>query len=167
MAAATLDSSVDIRPRVWDTVSKSWTLVDTGSQVSVLKPSQGDVLRPDLLLESVDGSRLKCYGKKEHSVRLGRKEYHIQAVISDTTDNILGMDFIMKYKLDFRWGPFGDLYLFDPKSQSSTLCQFVKIPRDANLPRVASVSVVNNPPASLPELPTIPHPLMTSSSKPT
>ena len=30
VAAATNDEDVDIRPRVWDSVSKSWILVDTG-----------------------------------------------------------------------------------------------------------------------------------------
>ena len=71
--ATTVDEEYDIRPRVWDAQAKSWTLLDTGSQVSVLKPSATDVLNPNLRLETVDGSALGCYGRKKHSIRLGRK----------------------------------------------------------------------------------------------
>ena len=94
VAAATIDESVDVRPRVHDGISKEWVLVDTGSQCSVLKPGPDDRVNPFLKLEAVNGAEMPCYGKKSHSVRLGRKTYHIEAVISDTTDTILGMDFI-------------------------------------------------------------------------
>ena len=51
IASASLDLSVDIRPRIYDGVAKSWTLVDTGSQVSVLKPGPEDRIQPHLRLE--------------------------------------------------------------------------------------------------------------------
>ena len=54
----------------------------TGSMCSVTKPSPTDSLRPDLVLESADGSNMPCYGTKDISLRLGRKEYHIKTVIS-------------------------------------------------------------------------------------
>ena len=57
--AASLDDSVDIRPRIWDGIAKAWTLLDTGSQCSVLKPSPSDVINPHILLETVDGSLLE------------------------------------------------------------------------------------------------------------
>ena len=57
VAAASTDE-VDIRPRVWDGVSKSWILVDTGSQVSVFPPSPDDVVQPHLKIETVDGSNM-------------------------------------------------------------------------------------------------------------
>ena len=85
---------VDIRPRVFDGISQRWCLVDTGSEVSCLPPEPGDAPRPDILLETVDGSKLKCYGKKSFNLRLNRKQYSIEAAVSDTTDIILGMDFI-------------------------------------------------------------------------
>ena len=56
--AATLDPEVDVRPRIFDNSTGSWTLVDTGSQVSVLKPSPTDRVNPGLLLEAVNGIRL-------------------------------------------------------------------------------------------------------------
>ena len=167
--ASLADPDFDIRPRVFCNATQSWYLVDSGSQVSVLKPSAGDKVNPNILLEAVNGTNMKCYGKKQHSVRFSRKTYHIEAVISETNENILGMDFIAKYRFDFRWGPFGDLYLYDPKSQTSTLCEFVKIPKDS-LPRIASVSVLStprvstcsqDPPPSHPHLAASPH----SSSK--
>ena len=66
----------------------------------------------------------------------------MEAVIADTTDNILGMDFMSKYRLELRWGPFGDLYLYDKKSDISTLCQFVKVPKNT-LPSISSIKVVS------------------------
>ena len=62
--SASLDETVDIRPRVWDNITKEYVLVDCGSQVSVLKPSPDDIVTPGLKLETVDGSEIKCYGKK-------------------------------------------------------------------------------------------------------
>ena len=94
VAASSLDDNVDIRPRVYDNATQEWVLVDTGSQVSVIKPGPNDKVNPLLRLEAVNGTEIPCYGKKAHNVRLGRKTYHIDAVISDTTDTILGMDFL-------------------------------------------------------------------------
>ena len=56
-------------------------------------------------------------------------------------DNILGMDFLKKYKLDLRWGDEDDYFLYDKKSQTKAQCQFVKIPK-GTLQSVSSVKVV-------------------------
>ena len=143
IVAAALDEggNFDIRPRVFDNVTKTFSLVDTGSQCSVIRPVQGDALAPHLHLEAVDGSELPCYGKKQHSVRFNRKTYHIEAVVSKTTDQILGMDFIKKYQLDLQWGPFGDYYLVDKKSKIKTLCQFVKVPKHSS-PSISAIKVL-------------------------
>ena len=45
-----------------------------------------------------------------------------------------------KYRLELRWGPFGDLYLYDKKSDISALCQFVKVPK-GTLPSISSVKI--------------------------
>ena len=140
IAAASL-TNVDIRPRIFDKITNQWILLDTGSQCSVTKPGPNDHLRPDLLLESVDGSKLPCYGTKPLSVRPGRKEYKIETVISNTTDTILGMDFLDKYGFEFRRGEFGDLFLYDPKSQTSTYCQFQKQKQTSALPQVGSLKL--------------------------
>ena len=70
--SAAASGNMDIRPRVFDGISKKHLLVDTGSMCSVSKPTSTDVLRSDLLLESVDGSSLKCYGTKPMDIRLNR-----------------------------------------------------------------------------------------------
>ena len=72
ISSATLDPDVDIRPRIWDAEAKSWTLLDTGSQASVLKPNQSDKVDPSILLETVNGQGMKCYGKRSHSIRINR-----------------------------------------------------------------------------------------------
>lgn len=135
------DPEVDIRPRFYDHISKQWILLDTGAQVSIAPPQEGDTLDPHLRLEAVDGSNLPCYGKKNMSVRIGRKTYHQNIFISNTSEVIFGMDFIMKNKIEFFWGEFGDYYMYDRKSQTRTLLQFIKIPKQT-LPRACAVKVV-------------------------
>ena len=143
--ASTLKSNdIDIRPRIYDGITKEWILIDTGSQCSVTKAKPEDSIRPDILLETVDGTHMKCYGTKPLELRLGRKQYKIDTVIAKSTDTILGMDFLDKYGFEFRRGEFGDLYLYDPKSQSSTLCQFIKT--NSSLPRVSAIRVSSSIP---------------------
>ena len=120
-ALATLQSKdVDIRPRFWDKPSQQWVLVDTGAQVSVCAPGPNDKIDPRVSLETVDGSKMPSYGSKQATFRLGRKEYHQRLVITNTNETILGMDFIKPNQMEFRWGEFGDYYLYDKKAQSWT-----------------------------------------------
>ena len=51
--SATSSKSMDIRPRVFDGISKQYLLVDTGSQCSVTKATPSDVPRTDVLLETM------------------------------------------------------------------------------------------------------------------
>ena len=55
---------VDLRPHIWDTKSKAWLLVDSGSQVTAYPPEPGDKEVKNLFLRAVNGSRIKCYGRK-------------------------------------------------------------------------------------------------------
>ena len=109
------NEDVDVRPRFFDHLSGLWVLLDTGAQACCLPKGPGDVVDPTLALETVDGSRMPCYGKKDMEFRMGRKTYKMPVYITNTTEPILGMDFIKKYKLDFRWSEFGDYYLYDTK----------------------------------------------------
>ena len=79
-------------------------------------------------MQTVDGSPFQCYGKKELSIRINRKEYKIPAVIAKVKCPILGFDFIDKYKLDTVWGEFGDLYLRDKKAQIKKRLEHVTVP---------------------------------------
>ena len=95
------DQDIDIRPRFWDSLSKQWILLDTGAQVSVTMPGPHDQVDPSVILETVDGSRMPYYGKKQFSFQLGRKQYHQELKVTNTTETILGMDFIKANKIPF------------------------------------------------------------------
>ena len=73
----------------------------------VVPAESGDVVDKSLKLQTVDGSPFDCYGKKELTVKIGRKQYHIPAVKAKVKNPILGWDFVNKYKLDTVWGEFG------------------------------------------------------------
>ena len=75
-ASFSAKDDLDIRPRYFDPLSKTWSLIDTGAQVSCCPPSPGDTVDKSLQLETVDGSKMPCYGKKTFSFRIGRKTYH-------------------------------------------------------------------------------------------
>ena len=64
-------NGIDIRPRLRDGNTNQLTLLDSGSQCTVVKPDPNDVEDSTILLESVNGQKVKCYGKKKHTIRLG------------------------------------------------------------------------------------------------
>ena len=89
----------DIRPRLWDESTKEFRLLDSGSMITATKKLPGD--KPDnrLKLMAVNGSDIQTYGIRELKVKINRKEYRMPAVICDVGQDILGADFINKYKL--------------------------------------------------------------------
>ena len=89
------------------------TLIDSGSQCCVILPEPGDTVDNSINLESVGGDRVPCYGKKQISIKIGRKQYHIMAVKAKVKEPIIGWDFIKKHRLDFVWSEFGDCFLKD------------------------------------------------------
>ena len=74
---------------------------------------------------------------REIEVKLNRKKYSIPAVICDVSQEILGMDFIKKFKLNFEWDEFdqSELYLVDRKADIKQLLQVVTVPVDT--PRIS------------------------------
>ena len=138
------DPNVDIRPRFWCKLSNCWVLLDTGAQVSCCPPAPGDEPDPNLLVEAVDGSLMTCYGRKMQDFQIGRKTYHQQMTITNTTEVILGMDFIKRYRIDFRWGEFGDYLFYDTRAQISTPLEFVKFPK-GSLPSLSRVAKISSP----------------------
>ena len=123
---------VDCRPKVFDGISKSWKLCDSGSMVTVIKKGPNDKPDPTRFLKAVNGSKIECYGHKEVEIRLNRKSYVIKAVIADVSQDILGWDFLSKYKLNWQWTEFGDLYLVDPKAKTKNLVKFVTLPASSS-----------------------------------
>ena len=90
----------DIRPRLLDKSTGCNRLVDSGSQISVTRKGPDDKLDESLKLVAVNGSRINTYGVKDITVKINRKTYTIPAVVCDIQQDILGMDFITKYKLN-------------------------------------------------------------------
>ena len=117
---------VDFRPKLFDNITKTYTLCDTGAMLSCVPKQPGDVVDPTTTLKTADGKPMKTYGSKELNIRLGRKNYSIKAVVTDVTQRILGMDFFQKYKLGFEWIS-GDLYVVDRKANISKQIKFVTI----------------------------------------
>ena len=72
-------------------------------------------------------------------IRIGRKNYSIEAVIAKVKTPLLGWDFFMKYRLDLIWGEFGDLFLRDKKANIAKRLTHVAIPHKA-IPRLIASS---------------------------
>ena len=67
-AVAWVDGSrggFDCRPKLFDGVSKSWKLCDTGSMVTVVKRVPEDKIDHSTVLQAVNGSSIAVYGQKE------------------------------------------------------------------------------------------------------
>ena len=88
---------LDVRPRIFDKISKTWTLLDTGSCLTCTPKKPGDKLDPTFKLRSVNGGQISTYGSEMLSIQIGRKNYQIEAVIADVPQKILGWDIFKKY----------------------------------------------------------------------
>ena len=51
---------VDMRPHIYDKVTKKWNLVDSGSMVTAFPPEPGDQPVEDMFLKAVNGSKIRC-----------------------------------------------------------------------------------------------------------
>ena len=132
----------DCRPRL-RCGSGTIYLLDSGSMCCVAPAEAGDTVDKSLKLQTVDGSPFDCYGKKQLTIKIGRKQYHIQAVKAKVRSPILGWDFVNKYKLDTVWNEFGDLYLRDKKAKIQKKLEHVIIPHKA-VPRFEAVTMFTN-----------------------
>ena len=72
----------DIRPRLLDKATGEHRLIDSGSMISVTKRKQGDELDSTMRIVAVNGSRINSYGIREVSIKIGRKQYKVDAVES-------------------------------------------------------------------------------------
>ena len=141
----------DIRPRLVDKSSGEARLLDSGSQISITAKKPEDKIDNSFRLVAVNGSKIDTYGIRNIEVKINRKSYSMPAVVCDIQQDILGMDFISKYKLNFEWDEFdqSELYLVDKKANIKTELQIVTVPTDT--PRVHYLdSLGAKPPDSLP-----------------
>ena len=122
----------DIRPRLLDKATGEQRLIDSGSMISVTKKQPQDQLDTTMRLVAVNGSKIDSYGTREVVIKIGRKTYRIEAVICDVKQDILGMDFLDKYKLGFEWDNFdqSELSIVDKKANISQALEIVTVPTD-------------------------------------
>ena len=71
-------NNIDIRPRLLDKNTDKLTLIDSGSQICVVAPDPGDKVDSSISIESVGGDKVPCYGKKNITIKINRKDYHIE-----------------------------------------------------------------------------------------
>ena len=124
-------SGLDCRPKIFDGVTKTWKLCDTGSMITVVKKGPEDKIDKNKVLQAVNGTAIQCYGHKVIQVRINRKSYEIKAVIADVEQDIIGWDFIEKHRLSFDWGEFGDLYIIDKKANIRAPLKYVAMSRNS------------------------------------
>ena len=138
-------SNVDIRPRLVDKSSGIARLIDTGSQISVTAKKSGDKIDDSVKLIAVNGSKIDTFGVREIEFKIGRKSYKMSAVICDVDQDILGMDFMNKFKLNLEWNEVdqSELHIVDRKAQIRSQLQIITVP--LNLQRVHSMNVSSSP----------------------
>ena len=110
--------NVDIRPRLVDKATGVARLVDTGSQISVTAKRSGDKIDNSVKLVAVNGTRIDTFGVRDVEFKIGRKSYKVSAIICDVEQDILGMDFMTKFKLNLEWCDESELYIVDKKAQT-------------------------------------------------
>ena len=94
--------NVDIRPRLVEASGRE-RLIDSGAQISATVRLPSDKPDQSVSLVAVNGSKIKTYGVRNIEVKINRKAYTIEAIVCDIKQDILGMDFLHKYKLGLEW----------------------------------------------------------------
>ena len=110
------NKNVDIRPRLVDSSSGEVRLLDSGAQISATKRKPEDKVDNSINLIAVNGSRIQTYGYRDLEFKINRKTYKIPAIVCDVAQDILGFDFIKKYKLNFEWED-EELFIVDKRAQ--------------------------------------------------
>ena len=121
-------AGVDLRPHIYDKVLKKWILIDSGSQITAFPPEPGDQVQPGKFLRAVNGTRIKCYGTRDVTIKIGRKPYHFKAVIADVENPVVGWDFVKHHRIDFVWNDFGDICLRDARSGIFKALEYKSVP---------------------------------------
>jgi len=91
-------------PHVYDSRNGLNFLIDTGSEISVLKPTASDKCNQmhDRYLSAANRSRIATYGNKAMSLKFGPNEvFKWTFIVADVAHNILGIDFIKHFGLSF------------------------------------------------------------------
>ena len=138
----------DLRPRLVDSATGEARLLDSGAQISATKRRPGDKLDTSVNLVAVNGSKINSYGVRELEVKINRKMYRISAMICDVNQDILGADFVNKYRLGLEWDDFdqSELFIVDKRSNIKAPVKIVTVPSD--IIRTHHVEEVSSNPSS-------------------
>ena len=128
----------DMRPHLLDKRSGDHLLLDSGAAVSCCPPDPGDAIDPKIALKAVNGTRLKCFGKKKVEIQINRKTYEIEMLKTEVQKPILGWDFTRKHRLTQDWTDFGDAVLIDKRNGISSILKYKAISKS----QVRPVAVV-------------------------
>ena len=141
----------DIRPRVEDSITNEWLLIDSGAMLTVYPRSRYSNAEIDenRSIRAINRSRIHTYGQTAIQIRIGRKTYNHIAIIADVDQPVLGWDFCKKYLLSLVWNEWGDLELWDPKAKIKAPLQMSS---DRNGPRLAGCAISEHFPQSLPQI---------------
>ena len=117
----------DCRPKLFDNITKSYILFDTGAMICCVPKQKDDKIDEQCTLRTADGKPMSTYGSRPLDIRLGRKTYSIDAKITDVKQPIVGMDFIAKYRLNFEWDDQDNLHIVDKRACTKQKLKFVTI----------------------------------------
>ena len=104
---AGVDEVLSPLPHVYDLRSGQNFLVDTGAEISVLKPTLQDKCNAtiDRELSAANGSRIATYGNKSMILKFHpNKKFRWTFIVADVAHNILGIDFIKHFGLALDFG---------------------------------------------------------------
>ena len=118
---------VDFRPHLFDKDLNAHILVDSGSQVCAFPPNPGDKVIKGVFLKAANGSKIKCFGTKHVTIKIGRKSYPCKAYIAEVASPIIGWDFMKHHKLDLIWNEEGEQCIHDKKASITKVLDFKSV----------------------------------------
>ena len=85
---------------VRDEVSKTFFLVDTGAEVSLVPPTRPDLTKaPSMNLVAANGSAIKSYGTRLLELQINHNKYTWRFQVADVHKPIIGADFLRSHSL--------------------------------------------------------------------
>ena len=85
---------------VFDSNSRRYFLVDTGSALSIVPPNRSDRPRPgNQRLVAANGTPIRSFGTRRMELILGRQKYSWNFIVADVTQPIIGGDFLRSHSL--------------------------------------------------------------------
>ena len=85
---------------VFDSNTRKYFLVDTGSELSILPPGLAKATRPNHQpLIAANGTPIKLFGTHQIELQLGLQKYSCRFIIAEVTQPIIGGDFLRSHSL--------------------------------------------------------------------